>query len=113
AATYIGGSMNLVAVSNALEFENLGTIAAALASDNVVGTFYLISLSVMSGARFVTRSMGGSRAAKTVPTAEEETGESARPFSADIAVALAFSTAICAVATAVAEWIGVGQYAVL
>ncbi|HEY8351486.1 MAG TPA: DUF819 family protein, partial [Sphingomonadales bacterium] len=119
AATYIGGSMNLVAVSSALEFEDLGAVAATLAADNVVGTFYLITVSVMSGAaalqRFIRNPAEAGEGAADAPdkTAKEPVRKDARSFLHDITIALACSGIICGVAVTLADALGVGAYAVL
>lgn len=119
AATYIGGSMNLVAVSSALGFEDLGTVAATLAADNVVGTFYLITVSVMSGARFLQRfiRVPENPAEATEGSPGGQGGEGARndasSFMLHITIALACSGIICVLGVAVAEAFGVAGYGVL
>ncbi len=47
AATYIGGSMNFTATSQALEFSNPDLLSAAIAADNVVSIFFLLLLAAM------------------------------------------------------------------
>lgn len=117
AATYIGGSMNLVAVSNALNFEDLGTVAGALAADNIVGTTYLVTISVLSGLKLVS-------AVKSPPPAKEEAEPDPEILPAagnngdstmivHVAIALACSSLICALSNWIAGWAGVPNYAVL
>ncbi|MFO7551848.1 MAG: DUF819 family protein [Haliea sp.] len=117
AATYIGGSMNLVAVSNALEFVDLGTVSGTLAADNIVGTTYLVSISILSGLKlFAATGTGGGAElpppAAPVPLAPG--GDVAdTTMITHLAIGLGASALICALAVALAAALGVPGYAVL
>jgi len=50
-ATYIGGSMNMIAVTQALELTP-SLVTAAVAADNVVGVFYLALLGIIPSLAF-------------------------------------------------------------
>lgn len=117
AATYIGGSMNLVAVSSALEFEDFSTVAGALAADNIVGTTYLVSISVLSGLKLFSVAGGSAPSggspepvAGILPAAGSDTDST---MILHIAIALACSSLICACSEWLAGWAGFPSYAVL
>ncbi|MEQ8516221.1 MAG: DUF819 family protein, partial [Chromatocurvus sp.] len=118
ASTYIGGSMNLVAVSNALDFADLGTVSGALAADNIVGTTYLVSISILSGLKlFAVGDTGAGTPEAAPPTAPAPLapgGDVAdTTMITHIAIALGASALICALAVTIAGALGIPGYAVL
>jgi uncharacterized membrane protein len=52
AATYIGGSMNFVAVAQAVRFPDAEMLAAAVAADNLVGAVYLLLIGALARLRW-------------------------------------------------------------
>ncbi|MBB5518932.1 DUF819 family protein [Amphiplicatus metriothermophilus] len=48
-ATYIGGSLNFVAVAEAVRFDQSSELAAALAIDNILGTGFIIFINLIAG----------------------------------------------------------------
>lgn len=57
-ATYIGGSLNFAAVSEAVSFKDADLLTASLAADNVVGTLFLCLLIALPSFRFIAKSFG-------------------------------------------------------
>jgi uncharacterized membrane protein len=55
-ATYIGGSMNFVAVAEALQLASADLIAASIAADNLVMTFYFLVLFAIPSVTFFRKS---------------------------------------------------------
>lgn len=119
-ATYIGGSMNMAAVTQAVELDT-SLVTASVAADNVVGVFYLAFLALAPSLVFLRRWF---RTGEHVPHASGEepvTAEKAKdsgfgvtpldPLHLGIGIALSF--AICAVGQALATWLGVGGYTIL
>ncbi|QIB64534.1 DUF819 family protein [Kineobactrum salinum] len=117
AATYIGGSMNLVAVSNALGFTDLGTVSGALAADNIIGTTYLVSISILSGLKVFAVSGASTDmdvASPIVHAPLAPGGDVAdTTMISHLAIALGASALICALAVAIAGRLGVPGYSVL
>ena len=54
-ATYIGGSLNFAAVSEAIGFQESSLLSASLAVDNVVGTLFLALLIAMPSINFIAK----------------------------------------------------------
>lgn len=117
-ATYIGGSMNMAAVTQAVELDP-SLVTASVAADNVVGVLYLAFLALTPSLVFIQRWF---RASDKEPKAHDEEGEDEAgepasgvtpldPLHLGIAVALSF--AICAVGQALATWLGVSGYTIL
>ncbi|RFF26277.1 MULTISPECIES: DUF819 domain-containing protein [unclassified Wenzhouxiangella] len=120
-ATYIGGSMNMAAVTQAVDLDP-SVATASVAADNVVGVFYLAFLALAPSLSLLRRwfrvtgdgsQMTGDESGHTPNDGSEP--ESAitplDPLHLGIAVALSFT--ICAVGQALAIWFGVGGYAIL
>ncbi len=49
AATYIGGSLNFVAVAEAVRFDDASLLAAALAIDNILGVGFIVLMNLVAG----------------------------------------------------------------
>ncbi|GHF28936.1 hypothetical protein GCM10017044_25230 [Kordiimonas sediminis] len=54
-ATYIGGSLNFAAVSEAIGFQDSSLLTASLAADNVVGVSFLAVLIALPSSAFIAR----------------------------------------------------------
>lgn len=115
AATYIGGSMNFVAVGNMLEIEET-VMAAGIAADNVAGTTYLVILSVIPTIALVRRWLPSEIADRTESAiAGKVSGftDGATINLSHMAFGLSLSLLICALGTLIAEWLGIRNYAIL
>ena len=54
-ATYIGGSVNFVGVSNAIGFDDSNLLTASIAADNVVGVAFMALLIAIPSIRFLAK----------------------------------------------------------
>lgn len=120
-ATYIGGSMNMAAVTQAVDLDP-SVATASVAADNVVGVFYLAFLALVPSLALFRRwfRVTDDGVGATGGEAGQAPGDGAGsepavtpldPLHLGIAVALSFT--ICAVGQALATWFGVGGYAIL
>ncbi len=120
-ATYIGGSMNMAAVTQAVDLDP-SVATASVAADNVVGVFYLAFLALAPSLALLRRwfrvtedesPLTGDESGQTpnVGSEMEPAVTPLDPLHLGIAVALSFT--ICAVGQALAIWFGVGGYAIL
>lgn len=115
-ATYIGGSMNFAAVSEALQFTDSARLSAAVAADNVVGTLYLLILVALPSIAIVTRFL-------PLKTTAEKEGEAQAAAAAekspgalnpvDMSLALTISFVLCALGYGVASLLNVDSYGIL
>lgn len=112
-ATYIGGSMNMVAVSQAVDLDPTAA-SAAVAADSVVGVVYLAFLALIPSLALFRRGFGAGAAAPATaapPARPAETPQGLDLVHAGAALGLAF--AICALGEALARSLGMASYAVL
>ena len=113
-ATYIGGSMNLVAVSQAVELEP--TLAsAAVAADSVVGVLYLAFLAAVPSLALFRRWFAFEAAAPQVAgeTAPQPADAAVRLDLAHLGAALGLAFLICAAGEALAQAFGLQSYTIL
>lgn len=113
-ATYIGGSMNMVAVSQAVELD--ATVAsAAVAADSVVGVVYLAFLAVVPSIALFRRWYEAD--STTPPAAAEPATQPAETRAGldlvHLATALGLAFLICAAGEAMAGALGLRSYTVL
>jgi uncharacterized membrane protein len=101
--TYIGGSMNLVAVGEAAQLNDAGLFAAIVAADNIAGTIFLLLL----GAYAATGKNASSAALRIEETKQEPL------ILADIAISLAISAIICALSIAISDSLGRSEVKIL
>jgi uncharacterized membrane protein len=94
AATYIGGTMNFVAVSQAVGLGG-GDFAAGLAADNIVTTTYLMSLGLLPAVAIFRRMFArfGVQSDESAPAATAEPAQSLELPALTFAMALAFAIA--------------------
>jgi len=130
-ATYIGGSMNMAAVTQAVELDP-SLVTASVAADNVVGVMYLAFLALVPSLAIFRRWFGvtvdelrvtvdGLRenddTRKSDTAADGTVTRHPSPVTAldlvHLGVALAISFAICAVGQWLAGVLGVGGYSIL
>lgn len=114
-ASWIGGSMNFAAVSQALGMDDQTQLSAMAAADNVGGTLFLILLVSLPGMMVLRRLIPSPLMdAHALGDAEEEAEEAeGRIRMGGLAIALALSAACCFVGFGIAELIGIGRYGVL
>ncbi len=110
AATYIGGSMNIVAVAEATELNDAALFAAALAADNLAGTLYLVLLAFLAGQSWVARHFG---APVQQSAAGPEPRDTADSHSGSLLPPLVFSGLICAAGHWLATQLGAPAFAIL
>jgi uncharacterized membrane protein len=114
-ATYTGGSMNFVAVSKAVGFDDSSQYAAAMAADNLVGTPYLLILVLLPALAWV-RKMFPSEIIDQTEKDEEATGKSMEHESLNLlhmSLGLSISLIICALGYWVAELLAIGKFGIL
>ena len=114
-ATYIGGSMNMVAVSKAVEIDS-SLITASVAADNVVGVIYLALLAVMPALGFLRLWFPSAIINRAECKSEEIVSHKKETVNLSllhISLALTLGLVICAVGYALAEKLGVGNYSIL
>ena len=114
-ATYIGGSLNYVAASEALGLRSGDLLTAGVAADNLVMTLYFLVLFALPSVgwlrkRYIRRHEAEEPAAGH-RAEEPETG--ARIKLGDLATVLALAAAMCAVGYGVAALAGVPSAAIL
>jgi len=115
-ATYIGGSMNMAAVGQALQVDP-SVMTASVAADNVVGVMYLTFLALVPSLalfrwwyRHSTQTNPETVEAAERAAAEVNTGGI---NLAHAGFALGLSFLICAISAALAERLGIGSYSIL
>jgi len=120
-ATYIGGSMNMAAVAQAVDLDPALT-TASVAADNVVGVLYLAFLAIAPSLVIFQRwfRVFDNRAAMTAQEPESTQNNATDTKSAvtpldplHLGIAVALSFTICAVGQALAMQFGVSGYAIL
>ena len=115
-ATYIGGSMNMVAVGQAV---NLGRsmATAAVAADNVVGVLYLAFLALVPSLAlfrwWFRNSQQSATAAARQAAAQISAQESAGLDLRHLGFALGLAFTICAVGQTMAAYFGVAGYSIM
>ena len=103
-ATYVGGSMNYVAVAEALGLRSADLIAAGVAADNLVMTLYFLLLFALPGIAWLRR---GYRSRVEVAKGEGGGYWENRSISlTDLAISLAVAAAACAAGFGIAAWVG-------
>ena len=104
-ATYVGGSLNYMAASEALDLRSGDLLAAGIAADNLVMTLYFLVLFALPSLGWLKR-----RYADRVEAAEAATDldEVAGPgiTLGGMATALALAATLCAVGYGLASWFG-------
>ncbi len=94
-ASYVGGSLNFAATSQAFDFDDPSVLTATLAADNLVGALFIITVSGVSGLAFLQRRFRAD-AVKFKPNGDATvTVAAAAPISAaDLAILFALSFSI-------------------
>jgi len=109
-ATYIGGSLNFAAVSEAVSFTDKTLITASLAADNVVGTLFLAVLialpSVKPIAKFFGYSADDPSANADIAISDEKTPSAPELTVLGVVTVLGIGFIIVAASTMLAETLG-------
>jgi len=104
-ATYVGGSLNYMAASEALDLRSGDLLAAGIAADNLVMTLYFLVLFALPSVGWLRR-----RYADRVEAAEADLDSDDAVGSTitlgGMATSLAVAATLCAVGYGVASWFG-------
>ena len=114
-ASWIGGSMNFAAVSQATGLaENGALTAASAAADNVVGTLFIALLLILPGWHWLVRRIPSKiiEAEEYEETHEDEMAQPKLDMGA-LAMQLFIAAACCFVGFQIAALLGIAQYGVL
>ena len=115
-ATYTGGSMNFVAVSQVLELNDPGLLSATLASEAIVGTGYLILLALMAAStRFMRQFPAKSDfSVATAPVTTEGLDHGPGHFGwPGVAFALLLASGICWFSFFIAQYFSISRFSLL
>ena len=113
AATYTGGSLNFVAVAEAVGLEDSSQLSAALAIDNIFGVGFILMLNLAAGWSLFQRWYGW-RSDRLGEIALTDPGAPEAGVSLfGLLVALAVSAAAVAVSGAISTALGIAQYEML
>ena len=116
-ATYTGGSMNFIAVAQTLELTDAGLLAAALASDAIAGTAYLVLLAVMATSAWFMRAFPVHPDCVTLSSRPAHSQETGRPTTrlpvGSVALALLLAVGVCWCSALVAQYFSVPRFTLL
>lgn len=112
-ATYTGGSLNFVAVAEAISFDDESQLAAALAIDNVLGVGFILMMNLAAGWALLQQ-----RFPWRADTIWGESGDTAvtrsdAPTLESLFLALALAALVVAISDGAANALGAGQYTLL
>jgi uncharacterized membrane protein len=112
-ATYIGGSMNFAAVAEAVQFQDRGLLASALAIDNLLGVSCIVFLMYMASWKFLQKRFHW-RADEIfhTPTTAELAGDRVMTVS-DLFAIVGIAAVACAAASAIMNAVGYPSYSML
>ena len=114
-ATYTGGSMNFVAVSQALELNDTGLLSAAFASEAIVGTGYLILLALMAASTWFMQHFPAKSAlsVSTEPVSPDVSGHSGNHIWPSVVFALLLASGICWLSFFIAQYFSMSRFSLL
>lgn len=114
-ATYTGGSMNFVAVSQALELNDTGLLSAAFASEAIVGTGYLILLALMAASTWFMQHFPAKSAlsVSTAPVSTGGSGHNSYHVWSGVAFALLLASGICWFSFYIAQYFSMSRFSLL
>lgn len=110
-ATYIGGSLNFVAVAEAVRFDDATLLAAALAIDNILGVGFIIFMNLIAGWTLMQRLYPWRSA--SLGEAAAETGSAAQIGLANLLASIAIAASVVAVSAWLAARAGLDNYTLL
>lgn len=113
AATYTGGSLNFVAVAEAVGLEDSSQLSAALAIDNIFGVGFILMLNLAAGWSLFQRWYGwrADRLGDVTLSDEGASGGGVSLFG--LLTALAISAAAVAISRAISTALGIASYEML
>ena len=114
-ATYTGGSMNFVAVSQALELNDTGLLSAAFASEAIVGTGYLILLALMAASTWFMQHFPAKSdfSISTAPVSADGPGQNGSHIWSGVAFALLLASGICWLSFFIAQYFSMSRFSLL
>ena len=112
-ATYTGGSLNFVAVAEAVSFDDSSQLSAALAIDNILGVGFIILLNLAAGWSLLQQRYGWRMDAvvRETPQAKGEAEPAIDLFG--LTTALALAAGAVAVSAFIANAFGIADYRLL
>jgi len=113
--TYVGGSMNFVAVASALQFDDALRLTAALATDNIAGIMFLGLLAALPGLTVFRRwfPLRGNEGGESTESDASDPSASGGIQLLDVTVAVTISLAVCGSGFGLAELVGIPQFGIL
>ena len=112
-ATYIGGSMNMAAVSQSVELDPSIAIAS-VAADNVVGVLYLAFLALVPSLAFFRWWFKSDEKATTTDMKEDMVEQKNPPLDLKhLGFAIGLSFLICGCGKAIANYLDVNSYSIM
>jgi uncharacterized membrane protein len=114
-ATYIGGSMNMAAVAEAVEIDS-ALLTASVAADNVIGVLYLGLLALMPSIGLLRRWLPSPIIEEAERAADEAVVQKADPTDLNllhISFALFLALGICSASYFLANLAGIGRFSIL
>lgn len=112
-ATYIGGSLNFVAVAEAVRFDDASQLAAALAIDNILGVGFIIFMNFIAGWALLRHAYPWRADSITgLHDAQDGKLESAIALP-NLLASLAIAATVVALSTMLAARLGLDRYALL
>ncbi len=112
-ATYTGGSLNFVAVADALRFEDASQLSAALAIDNILGVGFIIVLNLLAGWRLLQTRFHWRGESVWGEAAVAERAEEGAPSLFQLLTALAIAVSVTAASETIAGALGIADYSLL
>jgi len=112
-ATYTGGSLNFVAVAEAIGFNDKSQLAASLAIDNILGVIFIIALNLAAGWKYAQSQFPWRAEGLVVLGAANEIEEDGPITLNGLLVGLAVAATVVALSEGLAAWIGFPQYSLL
>lgn len=112
-ATYTGGSLNFVAVAEAIGFDDRTQLAAALAIDNILGVGFIVALNLAAGWTWFHRKFAWRAASLTQAGGDQQSVEELPLSLSGLFLGLAVAALSVAVSETISGWIGFPQYSLL
>lgn len=112
-ATYTGGSLNFVAVAEAVGLDDSSQLSAALAIDNILGVGFIVTLNLAAAWSLFQRRYGWRIEAVGGEDAVAKAGEGLAPSQFGLLTALALAAGVVAVSGVIAATAGIPQYELL
>lgn len=112
-ATYTGGSLNFVAVAEAIGFDDKSHLASALAIDNILGVSFIIALNFAAGWAYFQSRYAWRVDALVVMEPEHNTSTDIPVTLYSLVMALAVAATVVALSEVIATWVGFEQYSLL